>query len=65
MKSLGQIDYEAYCEARGWKSFTGDDLPQWDKQNAPLRLAWEAGASAVEETVLARLVRSTTQNAPL
>lgn len=51
----GQIAYEAYCEKRGWKSFNGDVLPQWDKQSADLRDAWQAGASAAVAQVEAAL----------
>jgi hypothetical protein len=46
--SLGQIAYEAYCEATGGVSLvSGEKLPDWADQSAAIKNAWEAAASAV------------------
>lgn len=47
MKPFGQINYEAYCEDRRWRSFSGEALPAWNAQTAELQTAWEAAAQAV------------------
>jgi len=44
----GQVAYEAYCEATGWKSLiSGEALPTWTDQAAEIRRAWRAAAHAV------------------
>jgi hypothetical protein len=46
---LGRIAYTAYCERQGWKSFSGDQLPEWNAVRLDIKLAWIAAAmSAVE-----------------
>ena len=48
MRPLGQIAYEAYCEATGWKSLvSGADLPQWDALKQEIKDAWGQAAQAV------------------
>jgi len=47
MESLGKVAYEAYGEHRGWSTFNGDVMPQWDEQTPELREAWEVAAQAV------------------
>lgn len=54
MKTLGQIAYEAYCNERGWKSFNGDSLPQWDYVQPDLQHAWQRAAEAVHREILRR-----------
>jgi hypothetical protein len=47
MRTLGQVAYEAYCDAVGWRSIRGDQLPSWD--NMPwqkIKAAWEAAGLA-------------------
>jgi hypothetical protein len=46
---LGRIAYNAYCESVGWKSFTGDPLPQWDEVRLDLKLGWVGASVAVAE----------------
>jgi hypothetical protein len=46
-KSGGQIGYEGYCAATGWKSLvSGADLPQWADLKPEIRAAWESAALA-------------------
>lgn len=47
MITLGKIAYDAYCEARGWKSVRGEPLPQFGEQSPELQEAWEKAADAV------------------
>lgn len=49
MINLGQVAYEAYGDSRGWRVFSGDQMPSWDEQVPELREAWEAAAQAVVE----------------
>ena len=51
MMSLGKIAYNAYGEARQWKVFSGDAMPNWEDQLPELREAWEAAAYAVVEAL--------------
>jgi len=46
-EQLGEIAYNAYCEARGWKSVHGEPLPHWKQQDETLRAAWTKAADAV------------------
>lgn len=49
-KTAGQIAYEAYCGATGWKSLiTGATLPGWLDLRPDVQAAWEASALAVRE----------------
>jgi hypothetical protein len=50
-EQLGEIAYNAYCEARGWKSVRGDPLPHWKQQDETLREAWSKAADAVAFTL--------------
>jgi hypothetical protein len=47
MNSLGEIAYNAYCEARLWTSVSGQHLPHWNEQSQELRDAWNKAAQAV------------------
>ena len=48
-QSLGEIAYNAYCEAVGYKSVRGDTLPIWEDQSERLQEAWERAGEAVAE----------------
>ncbi len=48
---LGEIAYNAYCKARGWKSVRGEPLPHWEQQDEALRAAWVAAAEAVRSQI--------------
>jgi hypothetical protein len=53
-KTYGQIAYDAYCEARNWKSFNNDPLPsfaQMRKQNPEIADAWEKAGEAVSQAI--------------
>ena len=43
----GKIAYNAYCENRNWKSFNGDDLPNWESVKPDIQMGWIASAEAV------------------
>jgi hypothetical protein len=43
----GEIAYDAYCEARDWKSVRGELLPPFTGQTEELQQAWETAAKAV------------------
>jgi hypothetical protein len=48
VKELGQVAYEAYVESTGGRSaVTGQPLPAWGDQQAPILQAWRAAAQAV------------------
>jgi hypothetical protein len=44
---LGEIAYNAYCDAVGWVSVHGDPLPKWEQQKPDLQEAWQLAAKAV------------------
>jgi hypothetical protein len=48
---LGEIAYNAYCAARGWKSVRGEPLPHWQQQDDTLRAAWCDAAEAVAKDI--------------
>lgn len=48
---LGEIAYDAYCAARGWKSVRGEPLPHWRQQDETLRNAWVTAAQAVAKEI--------------
>ncbi len=48
---LGEIAYNAYCAARGWKSVRGEPLPHWQQQDDTLRAAWCDAAEAVSKDI--------------
>ena len=43
----GEIAYDAYCEARDWKSDRAELLSPFNGQTEELQQAWEAAAKAV------------------
>jgi hypothetical protein len=45
----GEIAYNAYCEARDWKSDRSEFLPAFGGLTDEQRQAWEAAAKAVIE----------------
>jgi hypothetical protein len=46
--SLGEVVYNAYCDATNWKSvYSGADLPEYNLQRPEVIAAWEAGAMAL------------------
>lgn len=49
--TLGEIAYNAYGDAREWKTFGGTPMPNWKEQDAGLKLAWEIAALAVVREV--------------
>jgi hypothetical protein len=51
--TTGEINYNAYCEDRGWKSVRGDPLPKWHEQSDDLKASWEKAANAVLASVAA------------
>jgi hypothetical protein len=48
-QSLGEVAYEAYAQAVGYKSVKGDMLPLWADQEERLQEAWDAAAEAVAD----------------
>ncbi len=48
---LGEIAYNAYCEARGWVSVRGEKLPHWKEQSEDLRTALVKAADAVSKQI--------------
>ena len=46
-KSYGQINFEAYAEAVGGKTFDDKPIPEWSALPEKVREGWEAGANAV------------------
>ena len=46
-QDLAKMAYEAYCEARDWKSVRGDALPDFEGQSFELQEAWAQAAEAV------------------
>lgn len=48
---LGVIAYDAYCEAREWKSISGECLPHFKEQSKALQEAWIKSAQAVADYI--------------
>jgi hypothetical protein len=44
---LGQVAYDAYCETRNWKSFSGQALPRWPDVQPDIQEGWRVAAKAV------------------
>ena len=51
-RSYGQIAYERYCEIQGWKSYHGEDLPQWADLREDIRKAWGHAALAAVDSYI-------------
>lgn len=52
--TLGEIAYNAYCEAVGWVSFKGDPLPHFNQmrtENPKIASAWEKAGDAVARQI--------------
>lgn len=45
--TIGELAYNAYCDARGWKSFDGHPLPSFKEQAPGIQQAWEKAATVV------------------
>jgi len=43
---LAGVAYTAYCVARGWKAYNGDQLPQWPQVDTVIQQAWCAAVKA-------------------
>lgn len=64
-KTFGQVAYEAYCAATGWKSaVSGDQLPEWKDVRPAIKTAWEAAGDQVliRATPASRVVCATIIN---
>jgi hypothetical protein len=48
-QSLGEIGYNAYCQAVGYQSVRGETLPVWEDQSERLQEAWERAGEAVAD----------------
>lgn len=59
---IGKIAYDAYSSERGWKSFNGDPLPQWDQVKPDIQVAWAAAAEASIEAFKASQLRELAVN---
>ena len=47
-KTLGQVNYEGYCDrSDGASLVSGQQLPDWDDLSPVIAEAWEAAAQAV------------------
>lgn len=55
MVELGRIAYDAYCDARDWKSVSGHPLPKFENQSQELISAWCHAALAVREHIIMAL----------
>lgn len=51
----GQANYAAYGDRVGWVNFAGARIPDWDDLGERIQQAWDAGADAVRQRVLAEL----------
>lgn len=51
LEEYAVLAYNAYGDSRDWKTFNGDEMPQWDEQSSELREAWKAAAQAVATAV--------------
>lgn len=49
---LGMVAYEAYCQRAGYRSFTGDSLPEWEMLDRDIQDCWIAAAEAIREEIL-------------
>jgi hypothetical protein len=53
---LGKVAYHAYCDSRGWKSFSGEELPHWGEVETNIKVGWIQAARAVRITLQGYLV---------
>ena len=54
-EELGKVAYDAYCEARHWKSFEGQPLPKWEDTRTDVKVGWMKSARAVAKACTAAL----------
>jgi hypothetical protein len=54
---LGQVNYNAYCDTRDWKSFDGKPLPPWEQVKPDIQEGWRKGADAVAVALLNKMVQ--------
>lgn len=45
----GEVGYNAYCDAVGWRAYNGDLLPQWADLPDRIRSAWDDASYAIVE----------------
>lgn len=50
-RTLGQLAFDAYSTARGWKDVRGGPIPTWDELDPAIRDAWELAAATVAQHV--------------
>lgn len=50
-RTLGQLAFDAYSTARGWKDVRNGPIPTWDELLPEIRSAWQVAADAVVEEV--------------
>lgn len=62
---LGQVAYEAYCDARDWQSFNGDTLPDFVNQSPALRAAWAKAEIAAQQVVAPKSVAPPVGSEPI
>lgn len=55
---LGKIAYDAYAHAVGWKSVTGDKLPEWPDLPERIQLAWCLAAAGVARRVKGQIIKA-------
>lgn len=56
-RTPGQIAFDAYGEAAGWKTFDGRPMPRWDEplpHMVETRRRWEVAAEAVISAITAK-----------
>lgn len=58
MKTIGQIAFEAYNEAKGGVTYDGKPIPPWTDVGDAVRTAWECAAGAAAGTVQAEMALS-------
>jgi hypothetical protein len=55
-RSLGQIEYEAYGDNRGWKAYNDTAMPQWAAIPDGIKTAWEVAAERGAAYALSQLM---------
>ena len=50
-QTVGEIDYNAYCDARNWKAVDGSQIPSFKEQDKDIAAAWELAGNAVRVAV--------------
>jgi len=47
MKTLGQMAFEAYCEAKRGVTYDNKPIPEWTALSDDVRAGWEAAAQRI------------------